>query len=155
MQATIELPNKAYLLPNAIPNWPPAWWFWLALFALFMILALMVSLGIRHHQQRAYRREAIQQLQDWHELSDQELAEHCLLLIRRCLKTEGHDTLISLPTAKLLPFLDSQIRSRKYAFQHLSEELIELPYRPAGQLSVEKRQNLIATTKFWIRRHRA
>ena len=155
MNTTIDLPNKAYLLPESIANWPPAWWFWPILFVLLSGFIFITYLFIRRHKKRTYRREALAKLLELHELSDRALVELCLSLIKRCLKTEKNDTLLRLSNAELIPLLDKQMGRKKYSFQNLTEELIELPYQPNTQLSPDKRQALIDTTRYWIRSHRA
>lgn len=152
---TIELPNKAYLLPDSIPDWPPVWWFWLVVAAVIFALLLTIIRLRRRYVKRAYRREALQQLNQHTELSDQALGEHCLTLIKRCLITEGQQDLASLTSKELLPLLDQQLKHSKIKLAALEDCFSASIYRPKGQLSAEQRQTLIQATRIWIRRHRA
>lgn len=155
MATTIELPNKAYMLPDSIPNWPPVWWFWLVLVVAALTL-LLVFIGLRkRHLKRAYRREALAQLKQHPDLSDQALTELCLTLIKRCLITEGKDTLASLTTPMLLPLLDQQLRFSRVKLTDFEDSFSSSIYRPNSQLSRAQRDGLIRATRHWIRRHRA
>lgn len=152
---SIELPNKAYILPDAIANWPPVWWFWPVLVGSILIVGLFVFFIYRRHITRAYRREAIQALLIHNEMSDQALVEHCLTVIKRCLITEGRTDLASLTSQQLLPILDKQIKRSRLRFSDLETEFIETLYRPNGSLDNLQRKQIIDVTSLWIRRHRA
>lgn len=155
MATTIDLPNKAYMLPDSIPNWPPAWWFWLVLAAVITLFVLAVIALRRRHGKRTYRREALQQLNDCHELSDQALTSLCLTLMKRCLITEGKEDMASLTTQQLLPLLDQQCKSSRHPLSALEDSFSSAIYMPNGQLTTEQREALTQATRLWIRRHRA
>ncbi|SBS30215.1 hypothetical protein MAQ5080_01604 [Marinomonas aquimarina] len=155
MSMTIELPNKAYMLPQAIPEWPPVWWFWLVVAAAILLLALLVFSLVRRHRQRAYRREALAQLSQTQELSDQALIELCLSVIKRCLMTEGKQELVSIPTSELLPILDRHNKRSKIKLAVYEACFTSAIYQPNSQLSADEREALLRVTKAWIRGHRA
>ena len=46
----IELPNKNYILPNAIPMWPPVWWSWLVLLVIISLLAIVLFMVIYNYK---------------------------------------------------------------------------------------------------------
>lgn len=155
MNQTLELPHKAYLLPEAIPMWPPAWWTWLVLLAFILFLGLMVFGLLRRHQKRGYRREALTKLnQAQMSLSNRDTIVLCHELIRRCLITENKMDLASQPAPKLIEHLDQQLKEGK-RFADLDPSFIDGPYRPHLELSQAQRNAIIQTTQDWIRKHHA
>ena len=155
MTKSIELPNKAYMLPDSIPDWPPVWWFWLVIAGALLALILLL-LGMYHHYRKhTYRREALQQLKQHTGLSDLALIELCLTLMKRCLITEGKEALASLTNKELLPELDRQLRSSRVKLVDYEEYFVTLIYQPHTQLTATQRQAIIQITSTWIRRHRA
>ena len=155
MTTAIELPNKAYMLPDTIPNWPPVWWFWLVLATVIVMFGLTVISIRRRYIKQAYRREALKQLNDQQDLSDQALTEHCLTLIKRCLITEGKTELASLTTKALLPLLDQQVKRAPIKLTQCEDSFSTSLYQPNGQLTPAQRAALIQATRHWIRRHHA
>lgn len=153
--STLELPNKAYLLPNNIPMWPPVWWTWLLVVALVVIITVLCVLYYKRHQQRAYRREACQTImQQITALSDKDSLVLCHEMVRRCLVSEGKQALASLPNAQLFTELDDQL-PRKRGFSSLGAEFIDGPYRQNIVLSEQQRADMCSVTLFWIRKHHA
>ncbi|MDB4837366.1 DUF4381 domain-containing protein [Marinomonas sp.] len=155
LQTSLELPNKAYLLPDAIPMWPPVWWTWLVLAAVLMgILAGLIHL-IRRHKKRAYRREAVGILTTvTDDMPDKAVVLLCHETIRRSLISMGRHTQAALPNSELLDTLDKQL-PEKHQFSSLGEEFAHGQYRPQLELSAEQRHKVIATTRYWIRKHHA
>lgn len=156
-QMTLELPNKAYILPPPIPAWPPVWWFWLVLAVLVTVAVLACVAWFVRYRRRAYRREAIAMIQSANssQQSDQALIQVTLEAIRRCLLTAGDDTLASTPTKALLPLLDQRIKRPKYRLQDLDDLYTQRLYQAHGELSSLERDQLIRTTCYWIRKHNA
>lgn len=155
MSDAIELPNTAYLLPDAIPNWPPVWWSWIVLAAFLLLIAVIITIAIIRHKHRAYRREALQALNEVKQASDKALVEGCISVIKRCLITEGHEPLASCTTKALLPILDKQLKRAKWSFAEFEQIFTEDLYRPDSQLTAQQRSNLVRLTSYWIRKHHA
>ncbi|MBR7889198.1 DUF4381 domain-containing protein [Marinomonas sp. A79] len=151
----LELPNKAYLLPDNIPMWPPVWWTWLLVAALLIAITALGAFYYKRHQKRTYRREACQAItQSIAELSDKESLLLCHEMVRRCLVSEGKQHLVSLPSAQLFAQLDEQLPGKK-RFSSLGAGFIDGPYRPVIELNEQQRADMIAVTLFWIRKHHA
>ncbi|MEL0622377.1 DUF4381 domain-containing protein [Marinomonas arenicola] len=149
------LPHKAYLLPDAVPMWPPVWWTWLAVAAVVLILFGAILLLIIRHKKRAYRREALAALKHADDkVLDKELVVLCHELIRRCLVSENKSTLAALPAPQLFNTLD-QKNAAKHRFSSLPEDFISGPYRGAITLSAAQREHILSTTRYWIRKHHA
>ncbi|MBJ7538835.1 DUF4381 domain-containing protein [Marinomonas transparens] len=152
---SIELPHKAYMLPEAVAMWPPVWWTWLVLAFLILLLLTGIALLWQRHRKRAYRREALQILKDTvADLSDKDCIMLCHEMIRRCLISEGKRQLAALPTEALVLELDEKTTA-KYQFSTLSHNFISGPYRNRIKLSVEQRQHILNVTRYWIRKHHA
>ncbi|MCV2402173.1 DUF4381 domain-containing protein [Marinomonas sp. C2222] len=155
VQASIELPNKAYLLPEAIPMWPPVWWSWLILAALLICIAYGAVYFYRRHKQRIYRREARALLKNRaDDLSDKEVILLCHETIRRCLISEGAVIKAALPSPELFNTLDKDLSS-KHQFALLGDIFINGQYRPHIELDSEQRKQILKTTDYWVRSHHA
>lgn len=155
MTPEMALPNKAYLLPEAIAMWPPVWWSWLVLAMLILLLATLMYFLWRRQQSRRYRREALATLQEaQHSLSNRDAIILCHELIRRCLITENKAKLAAQPAADLFAQLDQQGKPKK-CFADLSADFIDGPYRPHLELTQAQRNAILATTAYWIRSHHA
>ncbi|MCO4785327.1 DUF4381 domain-containing protein [Marinomonas atlantica] len=155
MSNAIDLPNTAYLLPEAIPNWPPVWWSWLVLAAFLLLTVIIITIAALRHKRRIYRYEALQALKEVEQASDKVLIESCISVIKRCLITEGHETLASCTTKALLPILDQQLKRAKWTFTEFEPIFTEGLYRPDSQLTAQQRSDLVQLTSYWIRKHHA
>lgn len=155
MSDTIDLPNKAYLLPDAIPNWPPAWSFWVVLTVFLLVVVVATTATVLRYRHRAYRREALQHLKDIVTGTDSELVEGCITLIKRCLITEGHEKLVSCTTKELLPILDQQMKRAHFSFTAFESLITEGLYCPNKRLTEKQRSDLVQLTSHWIRKHHA
>lgn len=151
----IDLPNKAYMLPTAIPPWPPVWWFWLVLAGLFFLIAIAITFLVIRRKRNAYRREALSSIKTSTQLSDQALVERSIELIKRCLITTGHAHLAALPIAAFLPIMEQSLKRSRYAFTEELTPLYERVYQPNIELTPADRQHLITLTAYWIRKHHA
>ena len=154
-QATISLPNEAYLLPESIPMWPPAWWTWLILALLLLLIGAFVFYRYRRHKKRAYRREALNAITKApSDLSDKECILLCHEMIRRCLISENKIEMAALPSSALLEKIDLTM-PKKYQFSLLGNAFFDGPYRNKVELTPEQRSAMIKTTSYWIRKHHA
>lgn len=154
MPTKIELPNSAYILPEQIPMWPPAWWFWLVLAALITGMAVLLIFWVKRTKQRRYRKEAISLLRlvDVHHSSYQ-IAKACIEAIRRTLLTEQRDTLASLPIDALFEQLDTLKGHQKYPLKRIQQPLEESLYKPNSQLAPQQHELILLTTSHWLRKH--
>jgi len=154
-QATIDLPNKAYLLPQAIPMWPPAWWTWLILAAILLFIIGLLIFCYRRHQKNSYRREALSAItKASSELSDKACILLCHEMIRRCLISEGQHETAALPSAALMEKIDSSM-PEKHHFSKLGSNFIDGLYRNHIELTPEQRTQMLKVTRDWIRKHHA
>ncbi|REG86485.1 DUF4381 domain-containing protein [Marinomonas pollencensis] len=152
---SIALPHKAYLLPNAVPMWPPVWWTWLILAIALLLITGALFLLYKKHRRNAYRREALAALKSNAEkLADSGLIVLCHELIRRCLVSENKLSQAALPAAQLIDTLD-QKSPAKYHFKQLGEVFVDGPYRGDITLTPEQRERIINNTRYWIRKHHA
>lgn len=151
---SIELPNKAYILPDAVPMWPPAWWTWVVLGALVTLLLIIIVMLWVRRRRRAYRREALSLLRNTHSMSDQECIIECQHIIRRCLISSQQHSLSALTMTELLPLLDKSM-PRQHQFSQLGSWFPNGSYIPDIALSSEQKAQLYKTVSLWIRRHRA
>ncbi|WP_339719298.1 DUF4381 domain-containing protein [Marinomonas primoryensis] len=155
VQATIDLPNKAYLLPQSIPMWPPAWWTWLVLATIVLLIIGVVMFFYRRHQKYAYRREALSTIRATSgELADKACILLCHEMIRRCLISEGENEMAALPSATLLQKIDSAM-PEKHRFSALGSDFVDGLYRDHIELTPEQRKEMINVTCYWIRKHHA
>lgn len=155
IQTGIDLPNKAYILPDSIPMWPPVWWTWLVLAALLLAIGLVIAYRYRHYQKQAYRREALTVINDvTEELQDKDCILLCHEIIRRCLLSEGQTELAALPSNALLEKLDLSMPA-KHQFSSLGDDFVNGPYRQNIKLAPEQRRTMIKATRYWIRKHHA
>ncbi|MCB5162404.1 DUF4381 domain-containing protein [Marinomonas algarum] len=153
--STIDLPNKAYLLPESIPMWPPVWWSWLVLALVLFIIATGFMAFYGRHKKRTYRREALQFLpKTTVEKTDKECILLCHELVRRCLISEGKTTLAALPSVTLFLQLDETLPD-KWQFSGLGTVFIEGPYRKTVDLDQTQRERIVQVTRYWIRKHHA
>ena len=151
----IDLPNKAYMLPQSIPMWPPAWWTWLVVAAIALVIIGLLVLWYRRHQKRAYRREALSNIhKNANDLTDKECIELCHEMVRRCLISEGKIETAALPSHTLFSSLDASM-PKKRQFASLASEFIDGPYRNQIELTQEQRSTMIKYTCYWIRKHHA
>ena len=149
----LELPHKAYMLPQAVPMWPPAWWTWLALAIVILIVIGIVLLLIKRRHKRTYRREALASLKHADDnLLDKELITLCHELIRRCLVSENRMSLAALSIESLIEKLDEKLPT-KQQFHLLSDDFINGPYRGNVELTAKQRENILSITRYWIRKH--
>lgn len=154
-QATMSLPNEAYLLPESIPMWPPAWWTWLILALLILLIGVFAVYQYRNYKKRAYRREALNTVtKAATDLSDKECILLCHEMIRRCLISENKIETASLPSSVLLEKIDLTM-PKKYQFSLLGDAFFDGPYRHSVELTPEQRTSMIKTTCYWIRKHHA
>ena len=155
VQATIDLPNKAYLLPQSVPMWPPVWWTWLVLAAIILLIMAVIIFFYRRHKRCAYRREALSSITTASsELSDKACILLCHEMIRRCLISEGQHETAALPSASLLQKMDRTM-SEKHRFSTLGSDFIDGLYRSHIELTPEQRTQMIKVTCYWIRKHHA
>ncbi|AEF55116.1 DUF4381 domain-containing protein [Marinomonas posidonica] len=151
----IDLPNKGYLLPDAVAMWPPAWWTWLVLAMLCILLIGTLLKLLKRHKKRAYRREALGILKQ--QTSNQIDNSHIILcheLIRRCLISAGQEQQAALSSRELIPSLDQHM-SKKHNFAQLGEAFIVAPYQANTKVSAKEIQKMLTTTCYWIRKHHA
>ncbi|BDX02472.1 MAG: DUF4381 domain-containing protein [Marinomonas sp.] len=154
-QQAMDLPHKAYMLPQAVPMWPPVWWTWLLVAALFLIIIALLVLWFRRHQKRGYRREALSVITHTSSsLSDKDCILLCHEVLRRCLISEGRRETAALPSKTLLEQLD-QSMPKKRQFSSLGSDFVDGPYRSHIDLTQEQRLTMIKTTCYWIRTHHA
>ncbi|KZN13352.1 DUF4381 domain-containing protein [Marinomonas sp. TW1] len=151
----VDLPNKGYLLPDAVAMWPPVWWTWLVL-ALLCVLVISTLWWLRkRYKKRAYRREALLILK---QQTRQGLeGRHIILcheLIRRCLISSGKDQQAALNSRELIAVLDQQM-TKKHNFAQLGEAFIVAPYQAEVEVNTEEIQKMVTTTRYWIRKHHA
>ncbi|TYL47516.1 DUF4381 family protein [Marinomonas sp. IMCC 4694] len=153
--STIELPNKAYLLPKYIAMWPPVWWTWLLVAALLVVLLAICFFSYRRYQQRGYRRDALTSIKSMPDnLNNKQYILLCHEMVRRCLISERQQLLASLPSTVLFENLDRHL-PKKHRFGSLGAVFIEGPYRPQIELTSEQRTRMIQVTCYWIRKHHA
>ncbi|GAB3477596.1 DUF4381 domain-containing protein [Marinomonas epiphytica] len=151
--STVDLPNKAYLLPDSIAMWPPAWWTWPSLAVALALLFLCVLFGYRHYRKNAYRREAIRALlEQANQARDQPLITLCHEMVRRCLVTQHNYHLAAQPSHSLFTKLDEDM-PKKLSFELLGEVFIQGAYQAQLHLTDQQRQSMIKTTCHWIRKH--
>jgi cbb3-type cytochrome oxidase subunit 3 len=154
-QATIDLPHKAYLLPQAIPMWPPAWWTWLALAIILMLAIGVLAFFYRRHKKRIYRREALSALTTAsHELDAKACILQCHEMIRRCLISEGQHETAALPSSALLEKID-QSMPKKHRFSSLGADFVDGIYQQHIELTAAQRAEMLKVTRYWIRKHHA
>ncbi|SBS30345.1 hypothetical protein MSP8887_02687 [Marinomonas spartinae] len=150
----LELPHKGYLLPEAIPMWPPAWWTWLVVAFVVIALFSLILLLYKRRNKRKYRREALVALKNNRDnLSDKELIITCHELIRRCLISENKISQAALPSHALIAQLDSAL-PKKRRFDQLGDDFINGQYRADVSLAAEQKTTMIRLTCYWIRKHR-
>lgn len=151
----LDLPNKAYIFPQAVDMWPPVWWTWLVLALAILLLTVTGILLYRRRQKRTYRREALAALKKADDtLLDKELIILCHELIRRCLVSEQKLSLAALPVGSLMVELDKK-RAKKHQFQSLGDDFINGPYRSQVELNAQQKALILSTTRHWIRKHHA
>jgi len=154
-QATMSLPNEAYLLPQSIPMWPPAWWTWLLLALLLLIIGFFIFYRYRRYKKRAYRREALIAITNsTDDLPDKECILLCHEIIRRCLISENKTEMAALPSTLLLEKIDLTM-PKKYQFSLLGDTFFDGPYRHTVELTPQQRKAMFKTTSYWIRKHHA
>jgi hypothetical protein len=151
--SAIELPNRAYMLPESIPLWPPAWPFWLVVGAVIVCAVVtLIYYGKRYHR-RAYRREAEQLLPNLDlDASYQAVINDCLELIRRCLLSAKRPLDAARPISELMPLLDEQLPPR-YRFGKDGVRVAASIYQAHANISKQDLERFITSTKHWIRRH--
>ncbi|MCZ2722816.1 DUF4381 domain-containing protein [Marinomonas sp. 15G1-11] len=157
LQNSLDLPNKAFILPEAIPMWPPVWWSWLVLLALIILVTIVTLKTVKKYQHNAYRREALTLLGDRHNLnalSDKELLTHCHTIIKRCLVSHGKGSQAAMLNHDLIPLLDKDMR-KSHSFKSLGAWFIDGQYQEHLTLSDAERHNLLNTTKKWVKKHNA
>lgn len=154
MPPKVELPHSAYILPEQIPMWPPAWWFWLVLAALITAIFVLFMLWIKRVKRRRYRKDAISLLRSVEtNHSSYHIAKACLEAIRRTLITEQRETLASLPIDALFKQLDTLKGHQKHPLQRIQQLLEESLYKPDIQLSQQEHELMLLTTSHWLRKH--
>jgi len=154
LNAGIDLPNKAFILPEAIPMWPPVWWTWLALLLVVVILSILCRKLYQRHKNNAYRKEAMKLLDDTDELSDKALLTHCHTVIKRCLVSKNRAFDAAISTKELAPLLDKDM-PKKHSFESLGSWFIDGQYQSELHLDKKDRLHLLMTTKRWIKKHHA
>jgi hypothetical protein len=155
LQASVDLPNQAYLLPQAVPMWPPVWWTWLLLALLILLIGIFLFSRYQHYQKRAYRREALAAIKNSaDDLSDKECILLCHEMIRRCLISEQKHDLAALPSSTLIDKIDGSMPA-KYQFSSLGNDFVDGPYRHHIELTPEQRNDMLKATNYWIRKHHA
>ncbi|MGJ8646963.1 MAG: DUF4381 domain-containing protein [Marinomonas colpomeniae] len=155
IQTSVDLPNKAYLLPQSIPMWPPVWWTWLILVAIILLIGTLVFYKYKAYKKRAYRREALAVISNiTDELPDKDCISLCHEIIRRCLISEGKYLIAALPNVTLLEKIDGDMPV-KYRFSSLGNDFINGPYRHQIKLTPEQRSAILKTTLHWVRKHHA
>ncbi|MEO9273302.1 DUF4381 domain-containing protein [Marinomonas sp. 5E14-1] len=154
-QATMSLPNEAYLLPESIAMWPPAWWAWLIFALLILLICAFVFYRYRRYKERTYRREALNAvIKASSDLPDKECILLCHEMIRRCLISENKIEMAALPSSALLEKIDLTM-PKKYQFSLLGNTFFDGPYRSKVELTPEQRSAMIKTTRYWIGKHHA
>ncbi|RBP85882.1 DUF4381 domain-containing protein [Marinomonas rhizomae] len=154
-QQTIDLPNQAYMLPQSVPMWPPAWWTWLIVAAIFLFIIGLLVICYRRHKKRTYRREALSSItQKTNDLSDKDCILLCHELIRRCLISEGKTETAALPSKTLFETLDKAMPEKRQ-FTPLGSDFINGPYKRQIELTINQRNAMIKNTCYWIRKHHA
>ncbi len=151
----VDLPNKGYLLPDAVAMWPPAWWTWLVLALLCALLISSLWWLLKRHKKRAYRREALLILK---QQTNQDLtASHIILcheLIRRCLISSGKEQQAALSSRDLMAVLDQHM-TKRHNFAQLGDAFILAPYQANIEVNAKEIEKMISTTRYWIRKHHA
>lgn len=154
----IVLPNKNYILPPSIAMWPPAWWSWLVLLILLLILTAIGMAFFLRYRKRAYRREALALLtklaSEEARVSDAEFLTQCHQIIRRCLVTCGRKDLAALASHDLFKELDSSLKT-DMRFDQFGEVFLTGAYQPNLKLTPTTKNHILAVTKYWCRRHNA
>lgn len=151
----IDLPHKAYLLPQSVPMWPPVWWTWLIVAAITLIIIGLLILWYQRHKKRTYRREALSNIRKTaDDLTDKECIQLCHEMVRRCLISEGKAETAALPSQALFTILDKSMPAKRQ-FASLSSEFIDGPYRQQVKLTHEQRSTMIKNTCYWVRKHHA
>ncbi|NLQ16790.1 DUF4381 domain-containing protein [Marinomonas sp. M1K-6] len=154
-QQMIDLPHKAYLLPQSVAMWPPVWWTWLIVAAIVLLIMALLIVWHRRYKKRAYRREALSGItQTTSELTDKECILLCHEMVRRCILSAGKTTTAALPSKTLFETLDKALPAKRQ-FSSLGSEFIDGPYRHQIELTKEQRTAMIKTTCYWIRKHHA
>lgn len=159
-QATMSLPNEAYLLPQSVPMWPPVWWAWLILAAIILLMLALLAYFFSRHKKRAYRREALAKINKasldcaQSTLQDKDGILLCHEMIRRCLISENKTEMAALPSTVLLEKIDIDM-PKKYQFSLLGNTFFDGPYRHDVTLTPEQRKAMFKTTGYWIRKHHA
>lgn len=154
-QQAIDLPHKAYMLPQSVPMWPPVWWTWLIVAAVVIFIIGLLILGYRRYKKRAYRREALSNIINTSsEMTDKDCILLCHEMVRRCLISEGKTETAALPSKTLFEKLDSTLPEKRQ-FSALGNEFIDGPYRNLVELTSEQRSAMIKNTCYWIRKHHA
>ena len=154
-QQAIDLPNKAYMLPQSIDMWPPVWWTWLILAVVLLGLIGLLFLIYRRHKKRSYRREALANIREKSSnLDDKDCIVLCHEMVRRCLISEGKTETAALPSKTLFETLDAGIPPKRQ-FLAIGNEFIDGPYRSKIELTTEQRNTMIKNTCYWIRKHHA
>lgn len=152
---TIDLPHKAYMLPQSVPMWPPVWWTWLIVAAITLVIIGLLFLWYRRHKKRTYRREALSNItKQSSELSDKESILLCHEMVRRCLISEDKTETAALPSKTLFATLDKTMPAKRQ-FSALGNKFIDGPYRSQVELTTEQRNAMIKNTCYWIRKHHA
>ena len=159
-QATISLPNEAYLLPQSVPMWPPVWWVWLIVAAIVLFFLGVFVYIYRRHKKRAYRHEALANIKkaaldnEQGILQDKDCILLCHEMIRRCLISENKAEMAALPSTSLLEKIDLTM-PKKHQFASLGNAFFDGPYRHNVELTAEQRKVMFKTTGYWIRKHHA
>ncbi|MFT2109620.1 DUF4381 domain-containing protein [Marinomonas sp. 2405UD68-3] len=154
LNTNIDLPNKAFILPEAIPMWPPAWWTWLVLLFVIIIISILCITLYRDQKKNAYRKEAMQLLKDTDALSDKALLTHCHTVIKRCLVSKNRTFDAAISTQELTSLLDKDM-PKNHSFESLGSWFIDGQYQSELHLEQTDRVNLLMTTKRWIKKHHA
>jgi cbb3-type cytochrome oxidase subunit 3 len=154
-EAAIDLPNTAYLLPQAVPMWPPVWWTWLIVAVIVLLLIGLLAFCYRRHKKRTYRREALSNIaKKFSELNDKDCILLCHEMVRRCLISEGKIETAALPSKTLFEILDKTLPTKRQ-FSAIGNEFIDGPYRSQIELTKEQRNTMLKNTCYWIRKHHA
>ena len=144
-------------VPDAIGSWPPAPGWWLLAIALLFALFMLLQWLWRHYDARAYRREALRNLNEAHEdwLESGQTAPYFSavneLLKRVAMQTYGRQRVASLSGARWLAFLDRTAHRLPHEFSATAMD--SALYSRDDTATKPDVVNLLA--REWIKHHRS
>lgn len=145
-----NLPLREIHLPDPVSWWPPAIGWWLLLFGLPTLVALLVWLW-RRWRKMTVRKLALREFESLAQtpMDAGEKVQRLAILLRQiCLSAYPRAEVAGLVGADWLAFLDRQLGDRRFS-EGEGRLLLEAPYRRQCDADLEA---LFALCRLWLKR---